>query len=325
MQIKNPAFVALCAAAAALAPAAAAAQDYPNKPVKILIGFAPGGPTDLIGRIISDHMSKALGQPFVVEAKPGASGIVSGQATIAAPADGYTLNLTAPTMLVAAPAMYTNMAFDPAKVFVPITPLVKSTVVLEVGASLPPKTYQEFIPWAKANTGKLNHGSPGVGTTPHLAAQLFLGRIGFESQHIPYRGTGPHMQGMMQKEIQWSFNSPSGSVGLLRGGHVRLLAVAEDKRWPEFPDVPTLGELGMKDAVWHSWFGLIAATGTPKPIIDRLAAESAKAWEDPENVKRVRAIGFVPWTTSPEEMGKFVAAERERWTAVIKANNIKAE
>jgi tripartite-type tricarboxylate transporter receptor subunit TctC len=325
VRINRIACASLIAAAAALCPAAVSAQAYPTKPVKILIGFPPGGPTDLIGRIVSDHFSKALGQPFVIESKPGASGVISGSATIAAPADGYTLNLTAPTMLVAAPAMYSNMAFDPAKAFVPITPLVKSTVVLEVAAHLPVNTYQEFLAYAKANSGKLNHGSPGIGTTPHLAAQLFLGRIGFESQHIAYRGTGPHMQGMMQKELQWSFDSPSGSVGLLKGGHVRLLAVAEDKRWPEFPDVPTLGELGMADAVWHSWFGLIAATGTPRPIIDLLAAEAAKAWQNPENVQRVRGIGFVPWTTTPEEMGKFIAAERERWTAVIKANNIRAE
>lgn len=303
----------------------ARAQAYPNKPVKILIGFPPGGPVDLVGRVLADHLGKALGQPFVIEGKPGASGIISGSATIAAPADGYTLNLTAPTMMVAAPAMYANMPFDPATAFEPITMLVKSALVLEVAAHLPVETYADFLAYVKANSGKLNHGSPGLASTPHLAAQLFADRIGFTSTHIPYRGTGPFIQGMMQKELHWSFDAPSGALNLLKGGHVRLLAIAEDKRWPELPDVPTLGELGMADAVWQSWLGLIAPANTPKPIIDLLAAESAKAWRNPDSVERIKAFGFIPWTTSPDEMGKLVAAERARWTAVIKANNIKAE
>jgi tripartite-type tricarboxylate transporter receptor subunit TctC len=270
-------------------------------------------------------MSKALGQPFVIESKPGASGVIAGAAMIALPADGYTINVISPTMMTTAPAMYSSMSYDPATAIAPITVLVKSTVVLEVASHIPVKTYQEFLAYAKANSGKLNHGSPGVGTTPHLAAQLFLERVGFKSQHIPYRGTGPFMQGMIQKELEWSFDAPSGAVGLLKGGHVRLLAVAEEKRWPEFPDVPTLAELGMADAVWPSWFGLVAAAGTPKPIIDLLAAESAKAWQNPEYVERIKAIGFIPWTMSPEDTGKFIANERARWTAVVKANNIKAE
>jgi len=313
------------AAAAFFSPLQSHAQEYPSKPVKVLIGFASGGPTDLIGRIMAEHLSKSMGQPFIVESKPGASGVVAGQALLASPADGYTIYVVSFGVIATAKAMMASMTYDPAVEFAPISMLVKSALIVEVSTKTPVKTWAEFLPWAKANSGKLNHGSPGVGTQPHLAAELLRQRFGFDSQHIAYRGTGPFMQGMTQKELEWAVDSPSGTLPLLKNGQVRALAVASETRWPDFPDVPTLTELGVADAVWPSWFGLVTRTGVPKPIIDKIAAEVAKGWKEPDNVARLRTIGYEAWATSPEETTKLFATDRERWTAVVKANNIKAE
>jgi len=313
------------AAAAALSVTAASAQTWPTKPVKVLIGFAAGGPTDLIGRIMAEHLSKALGQPFVIESRPGASGVIAGQATASAPADGYTLNLVSFGIIATAKAMFDNMSYDPATAFAPVTVLVRSPLLLEVPNRLPVKTYAEFVAYAKANSGKLNHASPGAGTQAHLATELFRAMIGFDSQHIAYRGNGPMSQGMMQGEPDWGFDTALTALQLVKGNHVRLLAVATESRWPEFPDVPTLKELGVSGAAWPNWFGLVAPAATPKPIVEKLAAEIAAGWKQQDNVSKLRTLGYEPWTMTPDETAKFFAAERERWTDVVKANNIKAQ
>ena len=317
--------VATAGAVAALTLSAAFAQAWPTKPVKVLIGFAPGGPTDLIGRVMADHLTKALGQPFVVESKPGASGVVAGQALLAAPADGYTIYVVSFGVIATARAMMASMTYDPAVAFAPISMLVRSALIVEVSTQTPVTNWQEFLTYAKANSGKLNHGSPGVGTQPHLAAELLRQRLGFDSQHVAYRGTGPFMQGMMQKELQWAVDSPSGTLQLLKGNHIRAIAVASEKRWPDFPDVPTLTELGMADAVWPAWFGLVTQTGVPKEIIDKIAAEVAKGWQEPDNIAKLRTVGYEAWATSPEETTRLFAIDRERWTKVVRDNNIKAE
>jgi tripartite-type tricarboxylate transporter receptor subunit TctC len=308
-----------------LAPAAAAAQAWPSKPVHVINGFQPGGPTDLLARVLSDHLSRTLGQPFVVESKPGAAGIVAGQALLAAPADGYTLYVVSFGIMITARAMYASMTYDPATAFAPITTLVRSPMLLEVSVDIPVQRYQYFAGWAKANSGKINHGSPGAGTQPHLAAELLLRRLGFQSQHIPYRGVAPYAQGMAQREVQWAFDSPTTGQQLLKGGHIRILAVSTGERWPAFSDVPTLTEAGLADAVWPNWFAVVTAAGVPKPIIDKIAAETAKGWQEPDVAARIRNAGYEPWTQSPEETSAFFARERERWVAVVKENNIKAE
>ena len=218
-----------------------------------------------------------------------------------------------------------SMTCDPAAEFAPISMLVKSALIAEVSTKTPVKTWAEFLPWAKANSGKLNHGSPGVGTQPHLAAELLRLKLGFNSQHIPYRGVAPYAQGMAQREVQWAFDSPNTGQQLLKGGHIRLLAVSTDTRWPTFPDAPTLIEAGLPDASWPNWFGLVTAAGVPKPIIDKLAAETAKGWQQPEIAERIRNAGYEPWTMKPEEMSAFLERERSRWVAVVKENNIKVE
>jgi tripartite-type tricarboxylate transporter receptor subunit TctC len=316
---------AAAASLALLAPADAAAQDYPTRPVRILIGFAPGGPTDILARLLADHLRTAMGQSFVVESKTGAAGIVAGQQLIAAPADGYTLYVVSFALISTAPALYSDMTYDPATAFAPISNLVLQPLALEVSPRLPIKTYQEFLAYAKANSGKLNHGSAGIGTQTHLVAELFRQRVGFQSEHIAYRGSGPYGQAMNQGELQWGFGSLNATLQFVQTGVVRVIAVSSKERWPSLPDVPTLTEQGLADAEWQNFFALVAAAGTPKAIIDRLYAEVARGWKAPQNAARLREIGFEPVTSTPEETTRYFAAERERWSAVVKANNIKAQ
>ncbi|MGE0747137.1 MAG: Bug family tripartite tricarboxylate transporter substrate binding protein [Rhodospirillales bacterium] len=313
------------AAAAALVPAAAAAQAWPTKPIRILLGFAPGGAQDLVGRLLADHLAKALGQPTVVESKAGAGGVVAGQILAAAPADGHTLYVVGFGIIATARAMLSSMTYDPATAFAPVTTLVTSPQILQVSGRKPVATYAEFVAFARANSGKLNHGSPGVGTQPHLLAELFKQRIGFESQHIVYRGQGPYINAMIQGEIEWGFGTSISTVQFQKGGHARSLAVTTPARWSSFPDVPTMGEAGMDDAVWANWIGLVAPAGTPGPILEKIAAEVAAGFRIPENAERLRGGGYEAWTLGPAETAKFFALERERWSAFVTANNIKSE
>jgi len=305
--------------------ATATAQEWPTKPVRVLIGFAPGGPTDVTGRVMSDHLSRTLGQPFVVESRPGASGVIAGQILASAPPDGHTIYVISFAIVATAKAMYADMSYDPATAFAPVTLLVRGPLILSVSSALPVTNYAEFVTWAKANSGKINHGSPGIATQPHLMCEMFAALIGVHSAHIPYRGAGPFTQGMMQREVQWAFDSPNTALQLANGGHVRFLAVSTKERWAARPEVPTLAELGVQGAIAPSWFGLVAPAGTPKPIIDKLYQEVSKGWAINENANRLRALGFEPATTTPEETAKHFADERERWTAVVRKNNIKAE
>ncbi|MBM3485410.1 MAG: tripartite tricarboxylate transporter substrate binding protein [Alphaproteobacteria bacterium] len=319
------AFVLAVVATLALVPAGASAQTYPTKPVRILIGFAPGGPTDVVGRILADYLTKAMGQPFVVESRTGASGVVAGQALVASAPDGHTLNLVNFAVMSVAKSMYPDMTYDPATDFAPVTVLVRSAMIILVNADVPARNLGEFVDWAKTNRGKVNYGSPGIGTLLHLASELLKSQLGFKSQHIVYRGGGPFGQGMIQKEIQWGLDVPNTTLNLIRGGHARAIAVTTPERWPAFPDVPTLTELGVKDAAWTNWFGLVSHGQTPRPIVEQLSAEIAKGWKTPEVVERLKTAGYEPWTLTPDETTRHFAAERARWTAVVKANNIKAE
>jgi tripartite-type tricarboxylate transporter receptor subunit TctC len=314
---------AIVLAAAGLA-ASVHAQTYPSKPVKILTGYPPGGPTDVIGRVLADHMTAAMGQPFYVEGKPGAAGNVAGAILANSPPDGYTLYIVGLGIMAVNYDLYSNMTYDPAKAFAPITLLVNLPIVLEVNAKLNITTYKDFIAYAKSGV-KLNHGSPGIGTLPHLAAELFKSKIGFESAHVPYRGSGSFATGMMQGEVQWAFDVTNTALTLYQNKFVNLLAVTSNGRYPSFPDTPSVVEVGIPDFVSTTWFGLVAPAATPKAIIDRLHAEIARGWAMPEVAQRLKNAGLDPATTTPEETAKIFTADRARWGAVVRANHITAE
>jgi len=317
--------VCALAALAVLAVAAAAhAQTYPSKPVRVLTGYPPGGPTDLIGRVLTEYLTTTLGQSFYLEGKPGAAGVVAGGILANAAPDGNTLYIVGLGLVAVNADLYSDMPYDPAKAFAPVTLLVNLPVVLEVNSKLPVTSFKDFIAYAKSGA-QLNHGSPGIGTLPHLAAELFKARIGFQSAHVAYKGTGPFANGMMSGEVQWSFDVPNAAITLLKGGYVKLLGVTSAEPYPTFPGVPTLAQLGMPEFVFTTWFGLVAPAKTPRAIIDRLHDAIARGWADPKVVAPLRTAGLDPTTTTPEETAKIFAADRVRWGTVVRENHIKAE
>jgi tripartite-type tricarboxylate transporter receptor subunit TctC len=315
---------AILAAAVLIATGAAQAQTYPTKQVRVLTGYPPGGPTDIIGRVLTQYLTTAMGQSFYLEGKPGAAGVVAGGILANAPPDGHTLYIVGLGLVAVNADLYSDMPYDPAKAFAPITLLVNLPVVLEVNAKLPVATYKDFVAYAKSGA-QLNHGSPGIGTVPHLAAELFKSRIGFQSAHVAYKGSGPFANGMMSGEVQWSFDVPNTAVTLVKGGFAKLLGVTSAERYPNFPDTPTFVELGIPDFVFTTWFGLVAPANTPRAVIDRLHDAIAKGWQDPNVVAPLRTAGLDPQTTTPEETAKIFAADRTRWGAVVRENHIKAE
>ena len=305
--------------------ATAAAQDYPTRPVRVLTPFAPGGGSEVVGRILCDHLSQAFGQSFYLETKPGGGGNIAGEILARSPPDGHTLFLNSVVALGVNPTLYPNLSYDPVKDFVPVTMLVKFTNVLEVSNKLGAKTLAEFIAFAKANPDKLNHGSPGIATMPHLAAELLKMKLGFSSVHVPYRGPAPMAQGVLQGEVQWAFDSPTTALTMVKNGAVSVLAVAGAKRDPRFPEVATLLEQGMPDTAWDTGHMLIAPAKTPKPVLDRLAAEIGKGFRTEAAVQRMAALGMDAFPTTPEEAARIIAESRTRWGAVVRAANIKVE
>jgi tripartite-type tricarboxylate transporter receptor subunit TctC len=314
----------LVAACTCLLSTLSAAENYPVRPVRVLSGFAPGGATDVIGRVLVDTLTSRLGQSFYLDGKPGAAGNLAGEILANAAPDGYTLYLVGMGVAVINHALYGNLSYDPATAFAPITLLVRLPLVLEVKAAMKVASYREFVDVARSGV-RLNHGSPGIGTLPHLAAALLMAKIGFDSAHVPYRGTGPFTAAMMQAEIDWAFDVPSAALTLLSGGFVKALAVTSAARYEAFPGVPTLVELGMPDLVIDVWFGLVAPARTPRAIVESLSREVAQGFATPEPAARLRALGYEPATSTPDETSAIFAADRARWGAVVKANNIKAE
>lgn len=317
--------LASLAVAAVLAATGAIADTYPSKPVKVLTGYPPGGATELIGRVLTDSLTKALGQPFYVEGKPGAAGNVAGEVLANSPPDGYTLNLVGMGIMATNKLLYPDMKYDPETAFAPISVLVRLPIFLEVSTKLPVRSFQEFVVYAKQHGAKLNHGSPGIGTLPHLAAELVKSKMGFQSTHVPYRGTGPFVQAMSQGELQWAWDTPHSAMTMVKNGAVRLLAVSTAKRAEQFPDVPTLAEVGFGETDWTAWFGLVAPAGTPRDIIDRLSGEIGRGFRDPEVAARLRNSGYEPAPTTPAEMARIVARDRVLWSEVVHANNIAVE
>jgi tripartite-type tricarboxylate transporter receptor subunit TctC len=319
----------VCRAIAALLTILAAtngwSQSYPSKPVRILTGFPPGGPTELIGRVVADHLTKAMGQPFYIEGKPGAAGNVAGEILASSPPDGHTLYLAGMGVMAVNHALYPDMKFDTMRDFAPVTVLVTVPLVLEVSTKLPVATYAEFVAYARQHGARMNYGSPGIGTLPHLAGELMKSKLGFQSTHVAYRGRGPVVQAIGQHELQWALDEPHTAGTLVKNGAVRVLAVAAKQRSEHFPDVPTLAEAGLTDSDWTPWFGLVAPRRTPKEIVDRLSAEVGRGFGLPENIQRLRNAGYQPATTTPEGMTEMILRERARWPEVVRANQIKVE
>ena len=302
---------------------AAQAQNYPSRPVRLVVPYAPGGGTDIAGRLTAARLSTALGQSVVVENRGGAGGNIGTQAVKAAPKDGYSLLFAANSMVINA-ALYPNPGFDVQRDFAPVAGVASTTVMLVVRADMPVRTLSEFIAYAKAHPGELNHGTPGPGTPQHLAAELFDVTAGTRITHIPYRGTAPAVAGLLGGEVQVMYASVSAVEGLVREGRIRALAVTSRRRALDWPDLPAIGE-ALDGYECDLWYAVLGPSGMPPAIVDRLDAAVAEMMRDPEFIQVLRSRGFEPSYMSAAQLGSVLRADLERWKKLGEATGIRIE
>jgi len=319
----------ICAGAAWLAlicaPAGALAADYPERPVTVVVGFPPGGPSDVLARIVAKKLGELLGQPFVVDNRPGAGGNVAGEVAAHAEPDGYTLLMGNNSILATNASLYANIGFDPVRDFTPISLIGTQANILVVNPNVPANTMAELIDLAKANPGKLNFASSGYGAAAHLAGELFKTKAHIDIVHVPYKGAAPALQDVISGQDQMMFATAASVLGMIKNGQVRALAVTTLKRTAILPDVPTVDELGIKGFEATTWHGLVAPAGTPKDIIATLHRAIIVALDDPEVRQALTALGVDIGGDSPEEFSAYIQAEIPKWAEVIKASGAKAQ
>lgn len=301
-----------------------AAQAFPSKPIRFVVPF-PGGFSDVLARQLGAKMSEALGQPVVVENKPGGSGQIGAQEVMRAPADGHTLFMGHIGTHAINPHLFANLAYDPDRDFTPVTLLVTVPNLLVVHPSVPARTVQELVAYARKNPGKLSYGSPGNGTSGHLAAELFKATAGVFIVHIPYRGAAPALQDVIGGQVQLLFDTVAQGWPQAKAGKVRALAVTSLKRQAAAPEIPTMDESGFAGWETGPWFGVMVRSGTPDPTVKRLHAELVKALQAPDVREKLAGQGAVPVGNTPEEFEAFIRAESARWAKVVKSAGIRAD
>ncbi len=306
----------------ALGPARA---DYPERPVTIVVGFPPGGPSDVLARVIANKLGELLGQPFVVDNRPGAGGNVAGEVVAHAEPDGYTLLMGNNSILATNASLYAKIGFDPIKDFSPISLVGSQANILVVNPNVPANTMGELIDLAKANPGKLNFASSGFGAAAHLAGELFKTMAQIDIVHVPYKGAGPALQDVISGQDQMMFATAASVVGMIKSGQVRALAVTTLKRTAVLPDIPTVDELGLKGFEATTWHGLVAPEGTPKEIIATLHRAIVAALNDAEVRRSLTDLGVEIIGDSPEEFSAYIQAEIPKWRDVIKASGAAAQ
>jgi len=299
------------------------ALDYPTRPVHFIVSFAAGGPNDTIARLLGQYLSDELGQPFVIEDRAGAGGNVGMQYVLSSPPDGYTIGFVAPNNAINA-TLYDNIPFDFVRDSAPVAGTMKLANVMEVNLDFPAKTLSEFIAMAKASPGKINFGSGGVGTSPHMSGELLEAMTGIKLTHVAYRGSALAMTDLLGGQIPAMFDNLPGSIQQIQAGRVRALGVTTAKRVESIPDVPTIGETvpGYEVSVW---FGICAPKGTPPEIVDKLNAAINAVLANPKLVERFHDLGGEPMPMSPAEFGKLIADETVKWAKVVKFAGVKAE
>lgn len=325
MKLHRRQFLRLAASAAALPamPSIAAAETYPSRPVRIIVGFAAGGNFDLVARLIAEKMAERLQQPVVVENRPGAGSNIAAEAAIRAPADGYTLFLGGAVNAINA-TLYDKLSFNFAGDVAPVAGAVRFPNVMTVGAAFPAKSVAEFIAYAKSNPAKINHGSSGNGTSQHLAGELFKAMAGVEFIHVPYRGAAQALTDLLGGQVQVLFEPLPASMPHIKAGTIRALAVTTATRSPALPDTPALAEfLPGYDA--SGWAGLCAPKSTPAEAVETLNKAINASLDDPKVKARFSDLGATPLIGSPAAFGKLIVGETEKWAKVIRAANIKVE
>jgi len=299
------------------------AADYPTKPVRWIVPYPPAGTTDVLARIVAQWLTEKMGQPFVVENKPGAGNNIGVEAVVNAPPDGYTMLLVNPANGINA-TLYKNLSFNFIRDIAPVAGIVRTPNVMEVTNSLPVKTVQEFITYCKANPGKINMASSGSGTSVHLSGELFKSMTGCDMVHVPYKGAGPALTDLIGGQVHVLFDNLPSSIGHIKGGKLRPLGVTSEQREPSLPQVPTVGET-VPGYEATAWFGIGMPKNTPREFIEKINAEVNRALADPGMRAKLAELGGRPIAGTPEDFGKVIAAETAKWEKVVNFSGAKVE
>lgn len=307
-----------------LMPGAVIAQSYPAKSVRIVVGFAAGGPTDIAARLAARKLTEKLGQQFIVDVRPGAGGAIATEIVAKAPADGYTLLVPAFAHAVN-PALHEKLPFDTGKDFAPIALFASAANILAVHPSVPAKSVSELIAIAKAQPGQLTYGSAGNGTASHLAGELFDMMAGVKLTHVPYKGSAPASTDLLGGQISAAFPGVAIALPHTRAGRLRSLAITSLKRSRAMPEVPTMSEAGLRGFEVISWYGLLAPAGTPQEIVQRLNAAIDRSVHEPDALERLASFGAEPVDMTPDAFGTFIRNELEKWAKVVKASGMHVD
>jgi len=306
--------------AVASAPAAAQTAPWPSKPIKLVVPYAPGGTTDVVARMVAEYLGQKLGQNIVVDNKPGKGAMVGTAIVAKSPPDGYTLLMSVISGLSISPTLYGGADFDPMGDFIHVSIASTNPSVLVANPNFQPKSFKEFVDFAKANPGKVSYATSGAGSSNHLLGARLEQIISAGLVHVPYRGAGPAMIDTIAGNVPVMFDSLPSAAPHIKGGKVNALAVSGETRSPAFPDVPTMKELGYPDLISYSWFGISVPAKTPQPIVDRIATEMQAVLKEPAVIKRWEEIGAEGSTMTPAEVTRFIQAEIDKWTPVVKAS-----
>jgi tripartite-type tricarboxylate transporter receptor subunit TctC len=317
-----PAFAALTIAM--FAAGSASSQTYPVRPIRLILPFPPGGPTDITGRVIAQKLSEQLGQSVVPDNRPGAAGNIGLELAAKAPPDGYTIVLAAPPIAIS-PSLYKKLNYDAQKDLAPISLVAEIQNIVVAHNSVPAKTLKDLIQLARSNPGKLNFSSSGAGSTNHLASELLKGKYKLDMVHVPFKGSGPALVALMSGQVDWGTMAVPGAIPLVKAGKVRALAVLSEKRVPALPQVPTAVESGIEGFVVSIWYGILAPAGTPREIINRLNSEVKKALASPDLKERLANSGVDPLTSTPEQLASYIKSETVRYAKIIKDSGITAQ
>ncbi|MEC3766149.1 tripartite tricarboxylate transporter substrate binding protein [Cupriavidus sp. SS-3] len=311
-------------AASALLPAAAGAQEFPQHPVRMVLPYPAGGPTDLLARVVAVKMGESLGQGVVVDNKPGASGMIGAEAVARAAADGYTILANA-SLHVINPSIQPKMRYDAFKDFVPITQLADVPLVLVVNNASPVKTVQDLIAYARREGGALNFGSAGNASAQHLAGESFKLAARVPMQHVPYKGSAPALTDLMGGQIQLMFDSMPSAMPFIKSGKLRAIAVTTPRRASALPDIPTVAESGLPGFDISTWYGLWAPRGTPAAVVEKLATHAAAALKRPDVRQQYADMGAEPVGSSPADFARYNAAEGRKWAEIVRRSGAKAD
>jgi tripartite-type tricarboxylate transporter receptor subunit TctC len=320
--ILHPSAFILCCV---IAVSSAMAQQYPTRPVRFIVPFAPGGSTDTLARTIGVKLADAVGQQVVVDNRPGGNGDLGMMIAAQAPADGHTLVLGYIANLAIAPSLNPKMPYDPVRDYAPITQVATSPNVMTANAAVPAKSLKDLVALAKAKPGTVNFASTGVASVGHLTGELLNTLAGMKMTHVPYKGGGAAIIGLLSGEVQVMFTGFSAAMPHIKGGKIRSLAVTGAKRSPALADVPTIAEQGFPGVEATAWYGVLAPAGTPKPVITRLHGEIVRILKHPDVTQRLGNLGFEIVGSTPEHLGAYIRTEIRKWEKVVKASGAKAE